>query len=97
VIDVNEGVRPEALLQLFTSENVAGAFKQNGEDLKRLTAKFQFDAGFANFSRNRVNFKDPEADGSGVWPFDDIAANLNCRNSSTEYVANSGKRPSENS
>jgi hypothetical protein len=65
VVNVDEGIWPEALLQLFTIENVAGAFEQNGEDLKRLTAKFQFYATFANFSRDRVNFKDPEADWMG--------------------------------
>ena len=60
VFDIDEGVWPEALLQLFTSENVAGAFKQNGQDSKRLAAKFQFDAGFAKFSRCRATSKAPK-------------------------------------
>jgi hypothetical protein len=38
------------------------------------TPKFQFDAGFAKFSQYRVNFKDPEADGSGG-----LAVRRHCR------------------
>jgi hypothetical protein len=74
VIDVYECVRPEALLQLFTSEHAAGAFEQYGEDLKWLTAKLQFDAGFTKFSRFRVHFEDPEADQSGG-----LAVRRHCR------------------
>ena len=40
VFDVDEGVRPQALLQLVSSYKLAGTLQQNGQHLEGLTAQF---------------------------------------------------------
>ena len=62
MIDVDKRVWPQALVQLFTSENVAGALEQDGENLKRLARQFQLYSSLAQFSYSKVNFESSEPD-----------------------------------
>jgi len=62
VIDIDESVWPQPFLQFFPCHNPARAFQQNGEDLKRLPAEFQFPVVFAQFSCLKVNFEGSETD-----------------------------------
>jgi hypothetical protein len=39
VIDINEGVGPEALLQFVATDYLTGALQQDGQDLERLAAE----------------------------------------------------------
>src|SRR3974390_3944458 len=48
-VDVDEGVRPEPLLQLLPRYNLARTLQQNGEHLKRLAAEIQFEHLLAQF------------------------------------------------
>ena len=56
MIDVDEGVRPEALLQFLSRHYFAGALQQDGKNLKRLSAEFEFQTGFMPFARLKVSF-----------------------------------------
>jgi len=60
VVEVDEGVGPEALLEFFASDDLAGALQQNGEYLEGLTGELEFDAIFAQFSCFQFNRVEPE-------------------------------------
>ena len=62
VIDVDKRIRPEPLLQFLPRHHFAGAFQQDGENLKRLAGEFQLHSALAHFSRWKVNFKGSEPD-----------------------------------
>ena len=47
VIDVNEGVGPEALLQFVATYYFTRSLQKNCQHLKRLAGEFQLDAAFA--------------------------------------------------
>src|SRR6185369_17105808 len=61
-VDVDERVGPKPPLQLLPRHHFAGAFQQDGENLKRLAGESQLHSALAHFSRCKVNFKGSEPD-----------------------------------
>ena len=62
MIDIDEGVRPQPLLQFLPGHHFAGALQQDGQNLKGLAGEFQLHSALAQFSRGKVNFEGSEPD-----------------------------------
>src|SRR5215472_12944025 len=59
-LDIDEGVRPEALLQLLSRHDLSGTFKQYGKDLEGLAAEFQLRSVLAQLSGAEIRFESTE-------------------------------------
>jgi hypothetical protein len=66
VINVNEGVRPQALLKFLSRHYVARMFQQNGQNLKRLATEFEPRTALAQFSGPKIHFKGGKAKELGL-------------------------------
>jgi hypothetical protein len=62
VIDIDERVWPQPFLQFLPRHHFAGAFQQDGENLKRLAGELQLYSALVQLSRWKVNFKALEPD-----------------------------------
>jgi hypothetical protein len=62
VLEVNEGVRlSQTGAHLFPGYDFPGAFQQHGQELKRLAAQLYTNAMFAQLTRLKIDFENPEA------------------------------------
>jgi hypothetical protein len=64
VLNVNEGLGiPKLHAQLFARDNLAGLLKQGDKNLKGLLLEFDFDAGFAQFARLKIELEKTKSEG----------------------------------